>query len=251
KTITERLHVGNTYVNRNMIGAVVGVQPFGGEGLSGTGPKAGGPLMLQRLALGGGVPLPQVDRPQRPALEALAGFLAGGHSGCPPARLDALSESLSAYQAESLAGVRIRLNGPTGEDNLLSFRPRGVLVGLAHDDFGRLHQMAAALATGNRLRLPRSPAAQTLAEHLPHSLAEQIELADEWAAEPFDGVLADLPPAEVDALRRRLAALPGPILPLLTPAPRYPLARLVVERAVSVNTAASGGNAALMSLADC
>ena len=47
--IREHAHVGNCYVNRNMIGAVVGLQPFGGEGLSGTGPKAGGPLYLQRL----------------------------------------------------------------------------------------------------------------------------------------------------------------------------------------------------------
>src|SRR6185295_7998698 len=46
----ERLHVGNIYVNRNMIGAVVGVQPFGGHGLSGTGPKAGGPHYLARFA---------------------------------------------------------------------------------------------------------------------------------------------------------------------------------------------------------
>jgi len=44
-----RAHVGNCYVNRNMIGAVVGVQPFGGEGLSGTGPKAGGPHYLYRF----------------------------------------------------------------------------------------------------------------------------------------------------------------------------------------------------------
>jgi RHH-type proline utilization regulon transcriptional repressor/proline dehydrogenase/delta 1-pyrroline-5-carboxylate dehydrogenase len=43
--------VGNLYVNRNMIGAVVGVQPFGGEGLSGTGPKAGGPHYLSRFAV--------------------------------------------------------------------------------------------------------------------------------------------------------------------------------------------------------
>jgi RHH-type proline utilization regulon transcriptional repressor/proline dehydrogenase/delta 1-pyrroline-5-carboxylate dehydrogenase len=48
--IAERLHVGNAYVNRNMIGAIVGVQPFGGEGLSGTGPKAGGPRYLHRFA---------------------------------------------------------------------------------------------------------------------------------------------------------------------------------------------------------
>jgi len=48
--ITRRAHVGNIYVNRNQIGAVVGVQPFGGEGLSGTGPKAGGPNYLTRFA---------------------------------------------------------------------------------------------------------------------------------------------------------------------------------------------------------
>ncbi|MGY3617633.1 bifunctional proline dehydrogenase/L-glutamate gamma-semialdehyde dehydrogenase PutA [Bradyrhizobium sp. USDA 10063] len=48
--IVERLAVGNIYVNRNMIGAVVGVQPFGGCGLSGTGPKAGGPHYLARFA---------------------------------------------------------------------------------------------------------------------------------------------------------------------------------------------------------
>jgi RHH-type transcriptional regulator, proline utilization regulon repressor / proline dehydrogenase / delta 1-pyrroline-5-carboxylate dehydrogenase len=44
------LRVGNVYINRNMIGAVVGVQPFGGMGLSGTGPKAGGPHYLHRMA---------------------------------------------------------------------------------------------------------------------------------------------------------------------------------------------------------
>ena len=48
--IVARLQVGNVYVNRNMIGAVVGVQPFGGHGLSGTGPKAGGPHYLPRFA---------------------------------------------------------------------------------------------------------------------------------------------------------------------------------------------------------
>ena len=48
--IHTRLRVGNAYVNRNQIGAVVGVQPFGGEGLSGTGPKAGGPRYLHRFA---------------------------------------------------------------------------------------------------------------------------------------------------------------------------------------------------------
>jgi RHH-type proline utilization regulon transcriptional repressor/proline dehydrogenase/delta 1-pyrroline-5-carboxylate dehydrogenase len=50
RRIAERLRIGNTYVNRNQIGAIVGVQPFGGRGLSGTGPKAGGPITLYRFA---------------------------------------------------------------------------------------------------------------------------------------------------------------------------------------------------------
>jgi RHH-type proline utilization regulon transcriptional repressor/proline dehydrogenase/delta 1-pyrroline-5-carboxylate dehydrogenase len=49
--VVARARVGNIYVNRSMIGAVVGVQPFGGEGLSGTGPKAGGPYYLPRFAV--------------------------------------------------------------------------------------------------------------------------------------------------------------------------------------------------------
>ncbi|MAK61504.1 MAG: bifunctional proline dehydrogenase/L-glutamate gamma-semialdehyde dehydrogenase [Ponticaulis sp.] len=51
KEVRAKVKVGNTYVNRSMTGAVVGVQPFGGEGLSGTGPKAGGPHYLQRFAV--------------------------------------------------------------------------------------------------------------------------------------------------------------------------------------------------------
>jgi RHH-type proline utilization regulon transcriptional repressor/proline dehydrogenase/delta 1-pyrroline-5-carboxylate dehydrogenase len=50
RRIVARMRVGNAYVNRNQIGAVVGVQPFGGNGLSGTGPKAGGPHYLARFA---------------------------------------------------------------------------------------------------------------------------------------------------------------------------------------------------------
>jgi len=49
QALAAQAHVGNVYVNRNIIGAVVGVQPFGGEGLSGTGPKAGGPHYLLRF----------------------------------------------------------------------------------------------------------------------------------------------------------------------------------------------------------
>ena len=65
--VDKRVRVGNIYVNRNQIGAVVGVQPFGGEGLSGTGPKAGGPHYLQAFA---------VERVRRPSTRPLAAMRA-------------------------------------------------------------------------------------------------------------------------------------------------------------------------------
>ncbi len=55
--VCQRIRAGNIYVNRNMVGAVVGVQPFGGEGMSGTGPKAGGPLYLRALVRSGAASL--------------------------------------------------------------------------------------------------------------------------------------------------------------------------------------------------
>jgi RHH-type proline utilization regulon transcriptional repressor/proline dehydrogenase/delta 1-pyrroline-5-carboxylate dehydrogenase len=67
RAVVERARIGNLYVNRNQIGAVVGAQPFGGEGLSGTGPKAGGPLYLRRF----------LAAPATRPLEGLAGPLPG------------------------------------------------------------------------------------------------------------------------------------------------------------------------------
>lgn len=61
--VTDRIRAGNTYVNRNQIGAVVGSQPFGGNGLSGTGPKAGGPLYLSRFHKGAIAAQSQIDLP--------------------------------------------------------------------------------------------------------------------------------------------------------------------------------------------
>ena len=110
--IAARAKIGNVYINRNQIGAVVGVQPFGGEGLSGTGPKAGGPHYLLRLS-----------RPK-------TGALAGG-------------ENLALLQrqfADRFAAVSTKQNlpGPTGEQNSLSLVTRGRLI-LAGDvrSFGR------------------------------------------------------------------------------------------------------------------
>lgn len=70
QTIFSNSAVGNTYVNRSMTGAVVGVHPFGGEGLSGTGPKAGGPHYLLRFIMQETTPSTVTDHPQLPSLQA-------------------------------------------------------------------------------------------------------------------------------------------------------------------------------------
>lgn len=173
--ISSRIHAGNIYVNRNMIGAVVGVQPFGGEGLSGTGPKAGGPWILHRLLRNSTPPPPVSERV-----------------------------------------------GPTGERNTLTLIPCGRVFADAASDDARTHQMAAITAAG--CTLATSP------EHA-------------------DAVLTDADGPQLAALRQRLAAFERAIVPVIGPDldGTYPVWRLQRERSISVNTAAAGGNAALMS----
>jgi RHH-type proline utilization regulon transcriptional repressor/proline dehydrogenase/delta 1-pyrroline-5-carboxylate dehydrogenase len=105
--IVERLHVGNTYVNRNQIGAVVGSQPFGGEGLSGTGPKAGGPHYLARFTT---APVPQTA----PESHATS-----------PAEAQA---ALDAARATPEPDEALILPGPTGESNRLAMVQRAPLL---------------------------------------------------------------------------------------------------------------------------
>ncbi len=89
--VVARARVGNVYVNRNIVGAVVGVQPFGGEGLSGTGPKAGGPLYLYRL---------MSKVPPDCAIEALRALDEPGLA----ASLRAFHASLSAFRGVARVG---------------------------------------------------------------------------------------------------------------------------------------------------
>ncbi|WP_420584637.1 bifunctional proline dehydrogenase/L-glutamate gamma-semialdehyde dehydrogenase PutA [Ruegeria sp.] len=100
--ITEAVHAGNIYVNRNQIGAIVGSQPFGGEGLSGTGPKAGGPNYMARFC----APDRQTSNGQ----------------------WDNTMADLPAPQGQPAAVRTQSLPGPTGESNRLSEIPRAPLL---------------------------------------------------------------------------------------------------------------------------
>jgi RHH-type transcriptional regulator, proline utilization regulon repressor / proline dehydrogenase / delta 1-pyrroline-5-carboxylate dehydrogenase len=252
-------HVGNVYVNRNMVGAVVGVQPFGGEGLSGTGPKAGGPLYLYRLlarrpadALARALALAEDDseaatEPAAPwpaplcALKAWAEQQGEG----------ALGEHCAAFARLSRAGATRDLRGPTGEKNLYSLHAREAVLCLADAAADRLVQLGAVLAVASRALWPSEAAG--LRARLPAAVQEEITLADDWTARAvrFDAVLHHGSADELLAILQRLAKRPGPIVGVegLRPGETaIPLERLVVERALSINTAAAGGNATLMTL---
>ena len=83
---------------------------------------------------------------------------------------------------------------------------------------------------------------------LPEAIRGRIDLSASWFDADFGALLVDGSDTEADAWQVRLAARPGPILPLLRPAPDYDHGRLVHERSVSINTAAAGGNASLMAM---
>ncbi|MBL6458244.1 trifunctional transcriptional regulator/proline dehydrogenase/L-glutamate gamma-semialdehyde dehydrogenase [Belnapia sp. T6] len=234
--LTDGAAAGNIYVNRNLIGAVVGVQPFGGHGLSGTGPKAGGPLYLRRLlaAAPAEPPLP-ATRPL-PALEAFTEWLRG------QGRTE-LAERCTRQGMVARPGLEMELPGPVGERNLYALHPRGTVLCRAATEDGVMLQVAACLATGNLARVEALPG------NLPPALARRVLPAQ---GDGIEGCQAVLFEGEAAALRRlalAVAAAEGPIRPILTPEDGfYRLDMLMAERSVSTNTAAAGGNASLMSL---
>ncbi len=274
-------HAGNVYINRNIVGAVVGVQPFGGEGLSGTGPKAGGPLYLLRLlaqrpgsaarlavvqaAVQAWAPAPPGQATSNLYTERILprGVASAGvdpEAGVAAAALRrwALSRGLGRLaaqcdqaQAESPVGDWQALAGPTGEANLYAVRPRAAVLCLAEQDSDRLAQLAAVLAVGSRAVWPASAA--SLHQALPVEVSERISLAQDWQqpAVAFDAVIQH---GAVPALLHTAAALAaraGAIVGLIGLAPgdaAVPLERLVSERSLSINTAAAGGNASLMTI---
>ncbi|MBN8443208.1 MAG: trifunctional transcriptional regulator/proline dehydrogenase/L-glutamate gamma-semialdehyde dehydrogenase [Thauera sp.] len=253
--IRDHAHVGNLYVNRNIIGAVVGVQPFGGEGLSGTGPKAGGPLYLHRLLqrspgakLEHGALRVERDAEPLPFDELVRWLDTHGRALLEGDELSVLRDRADACRARRLAGLRLALPGPTGEDNSLRFVPRGLVAGVAGSAAGYLHQLLAALASGNRIVFGDDPLARRVLSSLPDGIRSRARLDARWFEAAFGALLFDGADADADAWQARLAARPGPIVPLLRPTPDYDHGRLVHERSVSINTAAAGGNASLMAM---
>jgi RHH-type proline utilization regulon transcriptional repressor/proline dehydrogenase/delta 1-pyrroline-5-carboxylate dehydrogenase len=253
--VIDRTHAGNVYVNRNMVGAVVGVQPFGGDGLSGTGPKAGGPLYLLRLlancppdaamrSLQASGAVAQLQ--PTPALQALQVWAVAQD------RLP-LAHVCAEFAAAHPAGLQATLIGPTGERNIYRVQARARVLCITGEhpgaDADRLTQLAALLSVGSRAVWPLS--AKTLQAELPAAVRSEVMLEDLVNDNPVDAALLHADEATTVFWQTQLAQRPGAIVTLTALRPgetSVPLARLVTERSISINTAAAGGNASLMAL---
>ncbi len=242
-------------MNRNIVGAVVGVQPFGGEGKSGTGPKAGGPLYLKRLQRNPEIKLGMPHTMHQSAVSP----------GDPAAPTQLLGELLAwakthghengsmmgeRYLHATMIGTTLMLPGPTGERNELSFAPRGVVLCAAQRVDVLLNQLAAVLATNNMPVVDAATAA-LIPEGLPSSVRAAIRTRSRdlgATLPPEDGIGREFAGGTV-ALVAGLSR-DGAIVHIIDTQAEFaiPLWRLVVERALCVNTTAAGGNASLMTL---
>jgi len=204
--VVERLHAGNIYVNRNQIGAVVGSQPFGGEGLSGTGPKAGGAEYLLRFLQHETPEVEDTDeRMDATAVQALI--------------------DRTPFETGEIAAAD--LPGPTGESNRLTYHARPPLLCLGPTRQAAEQQAKAVRELGGVAVLTYGLDPQAL-ETL-RGFSGAIWWGDADKARTYDCALA----------RRS-----GPILPLITTVPDK--AHVTIERHTCVDTTASGGNAALL-----
>lgn len=266
----DRVHAGNLYVNRNQIGAVVGSQPFGGEGLSGTGPKAGGPSYLRRFMRAGHALHPTGSKRTardgaifdidevRPVLDRLLKqdvaviddrvdtLRRWIGKDCPDAmdRLEAL-----AARVPDISGEPVDLPGPTGESNRLWSAPRGLMLclgNLSDPDRGTaMLQASSALLSGNKALVIAPFEDGAPADGLAMAWLSGAGTPDLLEALPqIDGVLACGAEPDLQPWRQALSRRAGPILPFITELENKD--RLFLERALCIDTTAAGGNAALL-----
>ena len=251
-TVIQRAEVGNLYINRNIVGAVVGVQPFGGEGLSGTGPKAGGPLYMYRLMehcsekvlatpFAVKSELSQFDAVSNVAYQNLLTW--------------AQKHMVQAIPETPAFGVGkfYELQGPTGESNQYIILPRHRVLSIANDERGQLQQLLAVFAVGSSAAVLKDN--MFLAKYqasLPKEVLAAIKVISNVETDQFDAVLHHGSVEQLTDLQNKIANRSGAIVGIthLQTDEQIPLERLVIERAISVNTAAAGGNASLMTLSE-
>jgi RHH-type proline utilization regulon transcriptional repressor/proline dehydrogenase/delta 1-pyrroline-5-carboxylate dehydrogenase len=221
--LVSTLNVGNLYVNRDQIGAVVGSQPFGGENLSGTGPKAGGP----------GYVLQFMENERRVVQVA---------SGTTIIEINKVQ-----YALDSLSNPRVMLSekempGPTGESNKLYEYGRGPILCLGADLDSANEQAKTAKENGCEYLIvcPGAKGPNAIDGFLPREFLTALN--------GFSSVALWSEVEDITLARRSLALREGPIIQLVCGDNLAKACRL--ERHVCVDTTAAGGNATLLASAE-
>ena len=206
QSVIEQVHAGNIYVNRDQIGAIVGSQPFGGEGMSGTGPKAGGPHYLPRFTAA--VPATSIQN-----WDGIIDFTD---------LQDRLDVPLPA------ASKSTNLPGPTGESNRHSTVARGPILCMGPGPDATQVQIKAVAALGGLGIAANGNVPVDALTGLP-KLGAVI-----WWGDTDTG----------RSIEQALAKRKGPITEVITAYPDA--ANVLYERHVCIDTTAAGGNTALL-----
>lgn len=253
--ISSRIKVGNTYVNRNQIGAIVGSQPFGGEGLSGTGPKAGGPQYVRRFMKGETTQVSAEPGGEKVDASKLGGLIAKLEKMStqePKARTEAMKPVFSSVP-EPLDAHPEEMPGPTGETNILTNHARGTVLCLGPTKDTAIEQMAMALAQGNKV-VVIAPGVSQIVDHAARTGLPAVGIEGQLEADAiekvngFDAVVTCAKPTVLKTYRQALMKRDGALLPLIT---EHNLdQRYVIERHLCVDTTAAGGNASLIAASE-
>jgi RHH-type proline utilization regulon transcriptional repressor/proline dehydrogenase/delta 1-pyrroline-5-carboxylate dehydrogenase len=250
--ITRQLNVGNIYINRNQIGAVVGSQPFGGEGLSGTGPKAGGPHYIKRF-----VQLNEaVNTETTHTGNALQTNDSSHNTQIDATALQQAIDSIPPAERHTINAVN--LPGPTGESNRLREFAKGLVLclGPTVKDATAQAKVAQSVGCPTLIVCPQPSAqdqessvvkTQTTENHesvAPAVIDGTLTIDALSNASGFVAVAYRGDTATARQIRQALANRSGPLLPLFTE--RDFADWCIVERHTCIDTTASGGNASLL-----
>ncbi|MEB3476033.1 bifunctional proline dehydrogenase/L-glutamate gamma-semialdehyde dehydrogenase PutA [Pasteurella multocida] len=238
----EQVHAGNLYVNRNTVGAVVGVQAFGGRGLSGTGPKAGGPFYLQRLVHAKHWALTPLHYNTLRDLSDLAAKVRSIFTKSEQAPLLSLIDQVAQC---SPLNTTFRMQGITGEENYLTFTPRS-LIAIGNGPLAQQMQALIAVAAVGATAVISKYSQLAAYEK---RLADYLFVAEVEECEEISQLIV-LDPITAKQ-KAQYADRPGAILTYVEQLDlALSLFPLLHEQAISINTTAAGGNASLMAEMD-
>ncbi|WWO96497.1 MAG: trifunctional transcriptional regulator/proline dehydrogenase/L-glutamate gamma-semialdehyde dehydrogenase [Candidatus Dasytiphilus stammeri] len=259
--VNAHANIGNLYINRNIVGAVVGVQPFGGEGLSGTGPKAGGPLYLYRLLStypedAVSLQIADYEKQHSSLIKRTKSHLFYSQQifkSWVTTHVSYLAKICQKFEKLSECGTTLLLQGPTGEDNTYSLLPRKGILCLAFNQQDIFIQLAAVMSTGGRVVWLQDEIHQKIYQALPQEVKNIINFTPNIFSDIilFDTVLYHGDLKQMCEVCVKIARINQQIIPVYGYASgdsRIFLERLLLERSVSINTSAAGGNAHLITI---